>query len=130
MRAITILKISIVIGCVTSVAVAAMLQTGFPPQGNNCEMITTAGGTTTCVASGGSGGGGTQQAALQGGAVWTVTTDKPEVWSYLPETVTVPFGETEAVYYGEVAGSAPTGWVSVTVSGGGVSKTANVYIAE
>ena len=45
-------------------------------------------------------------------------------------TVTVPFGESEAVYYGDVAGSAPTGWVSVTVSGGGVSKTAYVYIAE
>lgn len=107
----------------------AVLQSGLPPHENNCDLVTTPGGTTTCVASG-SGGGGTNQAALQGGATWNVTTDNPQAWSYLPETVTVPFGETEAIYYGEVASSAPTGWVTVTVSGGGESKTAYIYIAE
>ena len=114
---------------IPAVAARLLLQGGPVPVDNNCNLVTTAGGTTTCVASG-SGGGGTNQAALQGGAVWSVTTDNPQAWSYLPETVTVPFGETEAIYYGEVATSAPTGWVSVTVSGGGVSKTAYVYIAE
>lgn len=130
MRAYTNNKIIATSLCVLAGSVlGTAIQGGLPPTDNNCDMVTTAGGTTTCVASG-SGGGGTNQAALQGGAVWAVTTDSPEVWSYLPETVTVPFGETEAIYYGEVASSAPTGWVSVTVSGGGVSKTAHVYIAE